>query len=92
MKFDDAEKFDFDKLEITTRDGYKFIGYYSRGRENGDLLGRGDINEKIFKRNNNIGTSIIYVLHISFVCRTDRCNGNGFVNDISKFIIINYNW
>lgn len=29
LKFDDAEEVDFDKLEIPTRDGYKFIGYYT---------------------------------------------------------------
>ena len=29
LKYDDAEKFDFDKLEIPARDGYKFIGYYT---------------------------------------------------------------
>ena len=29
LKFDDAEKIDFDKLEQPTKDGYKFIGYYT---------------------------------------------------------------
>ena len=29
LEFDDAEKFYFDKLETPTRDGYKFIGYYT---------------------------------------------------------------
>lgn len=41
LKFDDAEKFDFDKLETPTRDGYKFIGYYTEkvgGRSLDDVM------------------------------------------------------
>ena len=30
--------------------------------------------------NNNIIDTVIYVLHFSFICRTNRYNGNGILN------------